>query len=337
MQVTVLEEDIEDIIDRFPFCSDIVGKSFLITGGTGLIGSLLIKSLVAINRKYDINIKVYAFARDREKVEAMHFDPMVRWFIQDMSQPILMKDRVDFIIHAASPTQTEFLAKQPVETMENNMYAAVNLLHYAKNFHSKLTYLSSVEVYGQILDGATMQETDYGTIDSLNVRNGYPLIKKLIECAIVSYAKEYGVDCNICRLTQTFGPGVSNGDNRIFMQIAKAAIQHKNIVLHTTGESSKPYVYTVDAILGIFYILLKGTAGEAYNLANDATYISVKDMAQRVLNAFGGSQVIIEPQNSTHYAPISKFNLNTIKLRQLGWRPKYDLMAMYDRLIKYLK
>ena len=81
------------------------------------------------------------------------------------------------------------------------------------------------------------------------------------------------------RLAQTFGAGVTADDNRVFAQFARNIIAGEDIVLHTTGELSRCYCYTVDAIEAILFILLKGEDGEAYNVANEDTYCSIYEMA----------------------------------------------------------
>lgn len=79
----------------------------------------------------------------------------------------------------------------------------------------------------------------------------------MIECMCVSYGSEYGVPVKIVRLSQTFGPGVSYEDGRVFAQFARAAIENKNIVLKTKGETYRNYCYTRDAVIGILCVLLK--------------------------------------------------------------------------------
>ena len=153
-----------------------------------------------------------------------------------------------------------------------------------------------------------------------------------------SYAKEYGVPVKIARLTQTFGAGVSAEDNRVFAQFARSIIEGNDIVLHTKGESAKPYCYTTDCVSAILYILLKGKDGEAYNVANQDTYISIKDMALFLKENFNSNiDVIVEEHPEMGYAPVTRLNLLSEKLMSLGWKPSYNLYEMFERLINSLK
>ena len=109
-------------------------------------------------------------------------------------------------------------------------------------------------------------------------------------------------------------------------------------MLHTTGELARPYCYTIDAISAILFILLKGNPGEAYNVANEDTYISAKDMAEFVRVNFNPSITVrVELNDNMGYAPVTKLKLSTSKLRSLGWKPKYNLSCIFSRLIEYLR
>ena len=140
------------------------------------------------------------------------------------------------------------------------------------------------------------------------------------------------------RLAQTFGAGVTADDNRVFAQFARNIIAGENIVLHTTGELSRCYCYTVDAIEAILFILLKGEDGEAYNVANESTYISIIDMAKFLCKTFNPDiQPVIQLKEGMGYSPMTRLRLSCSKVHQLGWTPRYDMKTMFQRLINSLK
>ncbi|WP_435368759.1 NAD-dependent epimerase/dehydratase family protein, partial [Parabacteroides goldsteinii] len=134
------------------------------------------------------------------------------------------------------------------------------------------------------------------------------------------------------------GAGVSRQDTRVFAQFAKSVISGQDIVMHTSGESAKPYCYTIDAIIALFYLLLKGEPGKAYNVATPNTYISIYDLAHLLVKKFNKNcHVVIEARDNMGYAPVTKLNLSTEKLEALGWKPFFKLEEMFDRLINYYK
>lgn len=195
-----------------------------------------------------------------------------------------------------------------------------------------------MEIYGQIYEHIKLTENDYGYINHLNPRSCYPESKRLIEAMAASYAFEFGCSIMSARLTQTLGAGISKEDNRVFAQFARSAINGADIVLHTDGKSSKSYVYTTDAINALFYILIKGEKGKAYNVANEDSYISIYDLACFIKDNFNPEiEAVKEIDNTKGYAPDTLADLDTTEIKKLGWTAKVDLKEMFIRLIKYLK
>ena len=284
-----------------------------------------------------MNLEIIGVARNPEKVDRMCFPANILWLYQDMSQELKITKKVDYIFHTACPTQSQYLSQKPVEVITDTVQGAQNVFSFAREMRAAVVYLSSIEVYGKMDMEDMVDENAYGYINHLNSRSSYPESKKLIECLAAGYAAEYGADIKIARLTQTLGAGIDKADNRVFAQFAKAAIHSKDIVLHTEGKSAKSYVYTMDVIHALFYILLKGKKGEAYNVANEESFISIYELAQFVIEKFNPNIKVRVEKKEMGYAPETKVNLDTEKLRALGWACHFGLFQMFERLIRYMK
>lgn len=340
MENPIVKQDIAYFVEHVPFLEELRNKAFLVTGATGLIGSTLIKCLIALNRRYNANIKIIAFGRNKEKAKTIIDDESVNWVFQDITKPIFgLSYIVDYIVHCANSTSSKFYVEHPVENINTAYLGTNNILSFAKDNHVKsVVYLSSLESYGTIDNDNEITENQMGFITPTDVRSSYSLGKRATECLCHCYAKEYDVPIKMARLTQTFGAGVSLEDNRVFAQFAKSIIKGEDIILHTKGESSKPYCYTIDCITAILYLLMRGVNGEAYNVANSETYISVYDMAKFLVYNFNPQcKATIELNDKMGYAPVTHLNLNTDKLQALGWKPYYGLKEMYWQLINYYK
>lgn len=328
MNNSIFEEDIKNIINDFDM-SVFDGKTILVTGATGLIGKLCVKSL--LNSGY--NTQVIALVRDEEKAKNIFGESKrLTYLVQDINQRINTTRRVDYIIHAASTTSSKDFVEKPVETIYTAINGSRNVLEFAKNKRLEgMVYLSSLEIYG-VNEKENIKEEDYGYIDILNPRSSYSESKKMVETMCISYGTEYGVPVKIARLAQTFGAGVSISDNRVFAQFAKAIINKENIILHTKGETKRNYCYTTDAVRGIFTILTKGENNNAYNVANENSYCSISEMAHLLENEYTKVEYKIDEVNRG-YNPTVKIALNTEKLNALGWEAKVNLKEMFDRLI----
>ncbi len=128
---------------------------------------------------------------------------------------------------------------------------------------------------------------------------------------------------------------VDYNDKRVFAEFARCAIEKRNIVLKTAGDTERCYLYTVDAVCAILTVLLNGKAGEAYNAANEQTYCSILEMAKLVAGIGGVSVELDLSADAARlgYASTLYMDLDTCKLRSLGWAPQYDLKEMYCRTI----
>ena len=332
----ILKEDIDNFVSSFKLLDFPNGSKFLITGATGLIGSTLVYSLLALNK----NIQITCPIRNLDKAKATYsedFDSIcfIECDLVSYLSGLTDKDNFQYIIHCASPTEGKYMTEHPVDTYMLAIDSTRAILEYARKVQTDIVYVSSLEYYGQNFDDKLMTEDMQGYVNNTDPRSSYPLGKRAAEYLCAAYAKQFDVNVKVARLTQTFGAGVSADDNRVFAQFARSVIKGKNIVMHTKGESAKPYCYTTDCVSAILYILLKGEKGEAYNVANQETYISIKDMANLLCTHFNPPlKVVIEEHPEMGYAPVTKLNLSTETLKSLGWLPRYGLYEMFDRLIK---
>ena len=333
----VLSKDIEQFVASFPFRHELRDKKVLVTGATGLIGSTLIHCLLAL----DENIGIIAPVRNKGKLKAIFGEKSHAIDAKECDLETFDYNQigdVDYIFHFAAPTASNFMVTHPVETA-NAIYGITDkLLRFAKTHKIQgFLFLSSMEVYGSGLDGVITEDMQ-GYLDIQNVRSSYPIAKRAAENLCHLYAKEYAVPVKIARLAQTSGAGVDDTDNRIINQFTRLAASKQDIILHSTGESARPSCYTIDSISALLYIILKGNDGEAYNVANASTYMSVRSFAEYIRDHFAPSiKVVIDINENMGYAPPSKLNLSTAKLEALGWKPQYNLHDLIQRMVEYFE
>lgn len=343
MNKQILIEDINTFAKYFNLGEQLRGKTFLITGATGLIGSVMIKCLLALNKINDLGIRVVAVVRDQDKAKSVFADEYSEiefkiLCLNDVNTSTVGTD-VDFIVHLASPTASKFFIEHPVETLRTAVEGTTAILTYAKEIGIKgMVYASSLEVYGSNDTDEWIDETFQGYLNPLEARSSYNMGKRAAECLCHSYADEYQVPVMIARFTQVFGAGISDSENRVFAQFARCVIEGKDIEMHTSGMSAKPYCYTTDAVSAVLYLLLKGKSGEAYNIANKDTYVSIADMAFFLKDWFCNDiSVIVALKDDYGYAPQTRLKLDTSKIESLGWFPQFNLYKMYERLIMFMK
>ncbi len=344
----ILQQDLERIADSKEIdWEKLRGKCILVTGATGLIGSILARALVCASESRGLGLRVIAMVRNRAKAEKLFgpfLDAGLELLVRDILEPVEAPGEVDYLVHGASVTTSKDFVDHPVETIRTALKGTENLLELA---HGKkvlgMVYLSSMEAYGVVdAEHYNVREKDYGYIDPLEVRSSYSESKRMAEGLCGAYAHEYGVPVRIARLAQTFGAGIPESENRVFAQFARSILTGQDIVLHTDGSKAHCYCYTSDAVRGILKILLDGAPGEAYNVSNEETFSTIREMAELLIAEHPDSGVklvfdIPEDANKFGYAPTSRMLVNAQKLRALGWTPEVGLSEMFRRLLGSMK
>ncbi|MGN8886886.1 NAD-dependent epimerase/dehydratase family protein [Blautia sp. HCP28S3_G10] len=343
-----LQEDLELISESNIPIKDMEKGIILITGATGLIGSLLVKTFACLNRRKHADIKILALVRNVEKAKKIFGDILqseeVELVVGDITEPLNIKGNVDYIIHCASVTTSKVMISSPVNVIYTSLNGTENILELAKEKNIKsMVYVSSMEVYGtfEIEPKQKVTEEMLGYINPLSIRSNYPESKRMCENMCVAYASQYNVPVKIARLAQTFGAGVLSGENRVFAQFARSVIEGKDIILHTAGKSEGNYCYTRDVIKALLILLNKGKDGEAYNIANEECHITISEMAHMVAEdlAEGAIEVVFDiPETNLYgYAHDTKMHMDSSKMQKLGWYPEVNLKDAYRRLIGSMK
>lgn len=313
----------------------------MVTGATGLLGSLIVKGFLEANKNFHLNNKIYALARNEEKAKSV-FEEYLKYenliiTKNEITEEISAGSDIDYIFHTACVTASKEMVTYPVELIKTSVNGTINVLDFAIKHHAKsVVYLSSMEVYGVLGEyEGRLAENDLGNLDITAVRSCYPESKRLCENLCKCYAEEYGLNVCSARLTQTFGAGAILEDNRIFAMLAKNVINGQDIVLKTEGKSAHDYLYTTDAINAILILSKKAKAGECYNIGNDDTYSSIRDMSNLVIENFNPKcKLVIENSGNNMYSKDSFIKLDTTKMRNLGWKPQVGLKEMYAKLIE---
>lgn len=313
-------------------------RKFLITGATGLIGSALVRHLAKLCPDARLVLPV----RNLAKAQAMLGDVAGASLHECdlLTTDFEFAGAVDYIVHCAAPTSNREFTEHPIETYNAIVHPTQHLLDYAVQHQVKgFVNLSSLEVYGTVNGtGISVTEDMLGYVDLASPRSSYPIAKRAAEHLCSLYAHQHGVPVCTARLTQTTGPGVTFDDNRVINAFCRSAFLGEDIVLHTTGESARPYCHVADAVAAIMLLLDRGVNGEAYNVANESTYISARDLANFVREHLNKSiEVRMELKENTPYAPPSLLPLSTAKLQSLGWHPEHSLEDICKDVFNHYK
>lgn len=310
-------------------------KTFLITGAKGYLASSMIRFLLYLNRQYDLNLFIYATTRNPDSLpEYIALDDSIQYIAFDKFEIHNYEKKVNFLIHCTNPTSRLEFINHPLETFDIINTGTRRILDFAKdNTVDSVLYLSSVEIYGSPNINSLVTEDQFFALDPNDIRNCYPLGKKVAEYLCNTYHKKFNLPINIVRPSSVQGLFQPYTEDRIYNQILRCIIEHKDFVFKTKGETAKTLIYTMDAVIGMLMILTSGKYGETYNLTDNRTFFKMKDIVQMLFDHFdAGLQVKFELEDDAktgYIAPLS-YNLSTEKLERLGWKPHTDLFQIYE-------
>lgn len=340
-QHPLYKEDLEHILQTDGLDS-LRGKTFLLTGATGLIGTCLIDALMHYNQQ-GADITIYALGRSQEKAATRfgeYFDDAHFHFIeQDARQPLPTSLVTDYIIPLASNTHPLAYSQYPVETIEINVKGAENALQKAVETGATVLYPSTVEVYGNARDEAVFTEDYTGQLTLATARACYTESKRLSEALCQSYIAERGAKVRMVRLSRVFGPTMLMSDTKASSQFIQKALAGEDIVLKSKGEQLFSYTYVADAVSAMLHVLIHGDNGVAYNISNEACDVRLKDFA-RLCAEWAGREVVFDLPSETErkgFSIATRAILDNTRLKGIGWLPRYSMKEALTRTLDILK
>lgn len=339
---SLYQEDLEKTFKNSQGIELLKGKSILVTGARGLIGSFLIELLIYCNEEQKFNCTIYVAGRKKEQLIERFGENVLKEYFHivhyDMAHQISWEFDIDYIIHAAGNAYPKMFMAHPTKTIIDSVTGCYNLLNYASEHGcKKFVFVSSGEVYGMAQEGIEMFREDYqGTIDGLDSRACYPVSKRVGETICASYAEEFGLNTVIVRLCHIYGPTATNEDNRVIFQCINSALAGTDIVLKSDGKQRRSYCYIADCASGIVTALLKGEQREVYNIASPLSETTIYSMAE-ITAFFGKVKVCFDRPNKmemTGFNPMDMAVLSSEKIKKLGWKSVYTLeQGLYNTLI----
>lgn len=287
-------DDLGSLVERFSGCT------VLVTGLGGFLGAQFAHFFLALNDSG-------ALSRPCRLVALDNFIRAEPWWLAglrgrsnfelqsaDITSPRDL-GAPDFIIHAASIASPTFYRQFPIETMDANVIGLRILLEHASvRPVESLLFFSTSEIYGDP-DPANIptEETYRGNVSCTGPRACYDESKRYGETLCVNFARSRNIPVSIARPFNNYGPGLRLSDRRVLPDLFRDALAGNDLVLLSDGRATRTFCYAADAVAGYLRILLRGRAGESYNIGCEVPEISMLELARMVARVAGGTSRVI--------------------------------------------
>jgi len=344
----LLDLDLDYVIDRLEGeLPRLAGDHLLITGGAGFLGYYLVQAALHFNRTVGrdqpIRVTVWdSFIRGRPAwLTQLAQDPNLTVEARDLIAP-LPASIPDFqwIIHAAGIASPPFYRKYPLKTIDANINGLRNLLDWAVQQQERgkplkgFLFYSSSEIYGDPSPDAIPTPEDYrGYVSCTGPRACYDESKRFGETLCVVFAQQHGIPTKIARPFNNYGPGLKIADKRVIPDFVRDVLAGRDIVMYSDGKPTRTFCYAADAITGYYKVLVRGGAGEPYNIGIERPEISMSDLANKVVanarSMYGYAGQLVNRPNPEAVYLVDNPNRRCPDIakarRELGYHPSIEI------------
>ncbi|MCH4816761.1 MAG: UDP-glucuronic acid decarboxylase family protein [Saccharolobus sp.] len=298
---------------------------FLITGGSGFLGSHLVEHLngeiIVVD---DLSTAKYELSK---KVK----------FIKQKIENFSTAEKFDYVIHLAARPSPEDYIQHPVETALSNSLGTYNALEIARKSDAVFLYTSSSEIYGHA-EIIPTPESYWGKVNPIGIRSCYDESKRFSEALIMSYYREYGLDVRIQRPFNVYGPRLREDGSygRVVSRFIYQALKGEDLTVFGDGNQTRAFLYIDDWVEATLKMLfMKGLKGEVINIGSDKE-IRIIDLANMIIRLTGSQSKIrfLPPRQDD--PPRRAADISKAK-RLLNWEPKTSLEEGLRKTIEWFK
>jgi dTDP-glucose 4,6-dehydratase len=303
-------------------------KTILVTGGAGFIGSNFIRYILNARRAYRVvNLDKLTYAGNLENLKDVSANKNYRFIHGDITDQKLagkVSKGCQIIINFAASSHVDRSILSPDDFMKTNFYGTYTLLEAARhNKIERFIQISSDEVYGSIRQGQAKEDA------ALNPSSPYSVSKAAADLLVQSYKVTYGLNVNIVRLSNNFGP--YQYPEKLIPLLITNALENKKIPLYAQGKNKRNWLFVLDSCRAISLVLGKGMPGEIYNISA-GNELNNLQLIKRVLSYMGKSAGLIEPVKDRPGHDF-RYAVDWAKIKKLGFTPQYKFDSALEETI----
>ena len=303
----------------------------LICGGAGFIGSAFIRNyLINHTDSKIINLDILTIGSNLKNLHAVNDNPNYKFLKDDIRNESVVSEiikDVDLVINFAAESHVDRSISNPKPFINTNILGTYSILEAIRKYDKQFIHVSTDEIYGDAFGQDSFNEQS-----QINPSNPYAATKAAADNLVASYHKTYGINCITTRCTNNFGS--FQFPEKLIPKTIIRSIKNLKVPLYGDGSQIRSWIYVDDHVSAIESLILKGKAGEVYNITAYEE-ISNKIIVEKILN------ILEKPCDNIEYVNDrpghdKRYSINCSKIQsQTGWMPKYNFDDALERTVQW--
>jgi dTDP-glucose 4,6-dehydratase len=306
-------------------------RTVLITGGAGFIGSHLCERFLA--EGFKVICMDNLITGSLANIERLLQDKRFRYIQHDVSKYINIKEKINYILHFASPASPRDYLRHPIQTLKVGSLGTHNALGLARVHKARFLLASTSEIYGDPLVNP-QPETYWGNVNPVGVRGCYDESKRFAEALTMAYRRVHSIDSRIARIFNTYGERMRKQDGRVIPNFISQALTNEALTVYGEGKQTRSFCYIEDLVEGIIR-LMRSSVNIPLNLGNPREF-TILQLAKIIIKlTCSKSKIVFKPlpeDDPRRRRP----DISRAK-KYLNWQPCVELKEGLQKTIKWIK
>jgi len=306
-------------------------RRVLVTGGSGFIGSHLVRRL--LDEGNEVLVVDNFYSGSRSNLSDVLTDPRLEIVRHDVTFPLYVE--IDEIYHLACPASPVFYQRDPVQTTKTSVVGSINMLGLAKRTKAKILLASTSEVYGDP-EVHPQDESYWGHVNPIGIRSCYDEGKRCAETLFFDYRRQHDLPIKVARIFNTYGPRMRPDDGRVVSNFIVSALSGRPLTIYGDGSQTRSFCYVDDLVDGLMKLMATPhDVTGPINLGNPHEF-TMTELAEQVI-AMVGRDVGVEYFPLPSDDPTQRQPTIDQARDVLGWRPAIELPEGLSRTVEYFR